>query len=196
MGSSQGGFKMRRYLEKHFRKYKKRIEKGKYRYGITDKWLLMAIKKYGVGDTLVYGSTGPYYEQMVLMNGGFPTIVEYEKIKVKYKNIRCLTIEECNAEPGGYHSALAISTFEHTGLGRYGDPIDPDGDLKAMKAVAKKTDLLYLSVPYGEDGIDGDLHRIYGDRFEKLVEGWGILESFGMDYKTDKLLQPVWVLGK
>lgn len=39
-------------------------------------------------------------------------------------------------------------------LGRYGDPLDPDGDLKAMKLVysmLKPGGLLFLTVPVGPD---------------------------------------------
>ncbi len=28
---------------------------------------------------------------------------------------------------------LSISSFEHDGLGRYGDPLNPDGDMTAMR---------------------------------------------------------------
>jgi hypothetical protein len=31
----------------------------------------------------------------------------------------------------------SISTFDHDGLGRYGDPLDPDGDLRSMKEAHK-----------------------------------------------------------
>ncbi len=33
----------------------------------------------------------------------------------------------------GFDMALSISSFDHDGLGRYGDPLDPVGDLKAMR---------------------------------------------------------------
>jgi hypothetical protein len=33
----------------------------------------------------------------------------------------------------------SISTFDHDGLGRYGDPLDPDGDLRSMKEAHKNS---------------------------------------------------------
>ena len=32
---------------------------------------------------------------------------------------------------------LSISSFEHDGLGRYGDPLNPDGDLAAMRSTRR-----------------------------------------------------------
>lgn len=33
---------------------------------------------------------------------------------------------------------VSYSSVEHAGLGRYGDPLDPDGDLKAMRAIHRR----------------------------------------------------------
>jgi hypothetical protein len=35
--------------------------------------------------------------------------------------------------PETFDVILSISSFEHDGLGRYGDPLDPDGGLRSMK---------------------------------------------------------------
>ena len=43
-------------------------------------------------------------------------------------------------------------SFDHDGLGRYGDPINPDGDLVAMdtvRNVVKEGGVLFLTVPIG-----------------------------------------------
>jgi hypothetical protein len=32
---------------------------------------------------------------------------------------------------------LSISSFEHDGLGRYGDPLNPDGDMAAMRSTRR-----------------------------------------------------------
>ena len=50
-------------------------------------------------------------------------------------------------------------------LGRYGDPIDPIGDLKAMNntmKLLKPGGILFLSVPIGPDVIVFNLQRRYG----------------------------------
>lgn len=61
-------------------------------------------------------------------------------------------------------SLSCMHTIEHIGLGRYGDPIDPDGDLKAMKelsrVLAKNGNLLFVT-PIGKSKIQFNAHRIY-----------------------------------
>lgn len=74
-------------------------------------------------------------------------------------------------------SLSCMHTVEHIGLGRYGDPIDPDGDLKAAKelerVVASGGSLLFV-VPVGKPQIQFNAHRIYSytmvlDMFPQLT---------------------------
>jgi SAM-dependent methyltransferase len=64
-------------------------------------------------------------------------------------------------------SVLSLSCMhvvEHVGLGRYGDPLDPDGDRKAIaelkRVVAVGGSLLFV-VPVGRPRICFNAHRIY-----------------------------------
>ena len=63
------------------------------------------------------------------------------------------------------HSISCMHTIEHVGLGRYGDPIDPDGDIKAvneLKRVTAKGGSILFVVPIGEKAvIEFNAHRIY-----------------------------------
>jgi hypothetical protein len=64
-----------------------------------------------------------------------------------------------------------MHTIEHVGLGRYGDPIDPDGDLKAileLKRVLTKDGSLLFVVPVGKPKIEFNAHRIYS--YEQIEE--------------------------
>ena len=62
-------------------------------------------------------------------------------------------------------SISCMHVVEHVGLGRYGDPLDPIGDLKAMaelqRVVAVGGSLLFV-VPVGRPCIRYNAHRIYG----------------------------------
>jgi hypothetical protein len=57
-----------------------------------------------------------------------------------------------------------MHVVEHVGLGRYGDPLDYDGDLKAIselkRVLAEGGDLLFV-VPIGKPKIMFNAHRIY-----------------------------------
>jgi SAM-dependent methyltransferase len=53
-------------------------------------------------------------------------------------------------EDNSIESLSSLCVVEHIGLGRYGDPLDPEGSIKAFKELArviKKGGNLYLSVP-------------------------------------------------
>ncbi|MCX6701645.1 MAG: DUF268 domain-containing protein [Candidatus Zambryskibacteria bacterium] len=72
------------------------------------------------------------------------------------------------------NSILSIScmhTVEHIGLGRYGDPIEPDGDLKAIselkRVLAKDGNLLFV-VPKKKKKICFNAHRIYS--YEQIMK--------------------------
>ncbi|MEI6057419.1 MAG: DUF268 domain-containing protein [bacterium] len=68
-------------------------------------------------------------------------------------------------EDNSVHSISCMHTIEHVGLGRYGDPIDPDGDIKAvneLKRVTAKNGSILFVVPIGEKAvIEFNAHRIY-----------------------------------
>jgi len=66
---------------------------------------------------------------------------------------------------GSLESFSCMHVVEHIGLGRYGEPLDPDGDLKAMtelkRVVASGGSLLFV-VPIGfRSKILFNAHRIY-----------------------------------
>lgn len=62
-------------------------------------------------------------------------------------------------------SLSCMHTVEHIGLGRYGDPIDYDGDLKAMKelarVVARGGNLLFVVPVASKSVIHFNGHRVY-----------------------------------
>lgn len=61
-------------------------------------------------------------------------------------------------------SLSCMHTIEHIGLGRYGDPIDPDGDIKAIneiKRVVKVDGSILFVTPVGKPKIAFNAHRIY-----------------------------------
>ena len=99
-----------------------------------------------------------------------------------------------NTRPvGGNMSVIfALRCLDHDGLGRYGDPLDPDADLSMIKSLANlltPTGLLFLSVSIGPDLVVYNLLRRYGRRrlamllaaaYEaglELVEGVGWIDD-------------------
>jgi SAM-dependent methyltransferase len=76
-------------------------------------------------------------------------------------------------EDKSVQSISCLHTIEHVGLGRYGDPIDPEGDKKALselKRVVAPGGSLLLVVPLGVPRIEYNAHRIYSyHKFTELV---------------------------
>jgi hypothetical protein len=63
-------------------------------------------------------------------------------------------------------SLSSMHVIEHIGLGRYGDPFDPDGDLKAIRELCRVLapgGNLLVAVPVGRARIQYNAHRIYDD---------------------------------
>lgn len=74
-------------------------------------------------------------------------------------------------------SLSCMHTIEHIGLGRYGDPIDPDGDLKAiaeLKRVTAPGGNLIIVVPVGIKKLAFNAHRIYS--FDQICEAFKPLQ--------------------
>ena len=62
-------------------------------------------------------------------------------------------------------SLSCLHTLEHFGLGRYGDPIDPNGHVKGFNALLKMLEpngVLYVSFPIGEaNQVHFNAHRVF-----------------------------------
>jgi SAM-dependent methyltransferase len=179
-------------------KYIKKARAGiNFYYKKTDACLYKALSKYSIEDqeVVVMGSTDSWYEAVALAYGAKPTTIEYNKIISLDPRLTVTTNAEFERKPRQFDAALAISSFEHDGLGRYGDPPDPDGDIhtmKKMKTIVKPGGLLFLALPVGHDTVVWNAHRVYGHiRLARLLEDWKIIDFFGV---RPGYFQPVIVL--
>ena len=67
-------------------------------------------------------------------------------------------------------SISCMHTIEHVGLGRYGDPIDPDGDIKAINELKRVVNVggnIIFVTPVGQPKIEFNAHRIYS--YEQII---------------------------
>lgn len=175
-------------------------------YGWTDTWLYQALDRHEIKGqrVAVMGSINPWYECICLEFGGKPTSIEYNVITPADNRLRMIHINDVSKEEP-FDAAFSISSFEHDGLGRYGDPIDPNGDLRAMKdmkSIVKKGGLLFLAVPTGKDKLVWNAHRRYGEiRLPYLVDNWEMIDQegfdenrFQQDHGESGVYQPIFVL--
>jgi hypothetical protein len=83
-----------------------------------------------------------------------------------------------------FDNSASFSSVEHSGLGRYGDPLSPEGDIDAVQQVhclLKPNGLFFLGLPTSTDDssyIEFNAHRVYGSkRLGLLLDGWTQLEQ-------------------
>lgn len=176
-------------------------------YGVTDTWLFQALDDFPIRGLhgLIVGSAQPWYEAIAITFGcANVTVVEYRDQPCDYPNIKFVRVENLDDLGQEFDFAVSISSIEHDGLGRYGDPVCKDADLKAMashKRLLRPEGLLYLAVPVGLDQVVGNMHRIYGrKRLPRLLWGFNVVGSYGfadknLDLNNEHCLrQPVFVL--
>ena len=91
---------------------------------------------------------------------------DYRPLQVHLTNLKTLHADITNLpfDDNSIKSLSSMHVVEHIGLGRYGDPIDPNGDLKAineLKRVLAPLGYLLFVVPVGKPKIVFNAHRIY-----------------------------------
>lgn len=127
----------------------------------------------------------------------FSTIVS-AFVPVKFYDYRPAKLSLSNMESGradllnlpfadnSVRSLSCMHTVEHIGLGRYGDPLDPAGDVKAMKelqrVLAPGGNLLFV-VPVGREKIMFNAHRIYS--YRTIINQFSQLELKEFSLITD-----------
>ncbi len=168
--------------------YLERLARKQYFiYGMTDVWLWQAFERFPVRglEVVNMGSLTPWYESTCLHFGARPTTIDYNKILSQSDRLNTMTVAEWDAERPRFDAAISISSFEHDGLGMYGDPLDPDGDLSAMrkmKEIVKPGGLLYFAVPVGRDKVMFNTARVYGAlRLPRMLDGWKEVGRFGLE---------------
>lgn len=91
---------------------------------------------------------------------------DYRPAKIELDSFSCehADITQLPFEDKSIKSLSCMHVVEHIGLGRYGDTLDVDGDLKAiaeLKRVISDSGYLLFVVPIGKPKIMFNAHRIY-----------------------------------
>jgi Caenorhabditis protein of unknown function, DUF268 len=134
---------------------------------------------------LVIGSKTPWVEAISLALGAARVMtLEYATINSEHPRHSTATpaqfrqmYESGELEP--FDIVVTHSSVEHSGLGRYGDALNPWGDMLMMARAwcvttrANGKGYLYLGIPTGRDGIEYNAHRIYGrHRWPLVTVNW------------------------
>ena len=118
-----------------------------------------------------------------------PSLLQYNLLTYTHPNITTQLVTDLDTDTPSttnhahFHVALSLSSFDHDGLGRYGDPVNPNADLEAMEGVKRllvPEGVLFLTVPLGPDLVVWNSHRRYGRlRLPRLLRGWEEVECVG-----------------
>jgi len=114
--------------------------------------------------------------------------VDYRPLQTNLKGLESVGAN-ITSLPFRDDSVLSLSSqhvIEHIGLGRYGDPIDPDGSIKAAKElerVLKPSGKLYLSLPVGRERICFNAHRVHSPK--TVVDMFSHMSLLEFSYVTD-----------
>ncbi len=119
-----------------------------------------------------------------------PAELRLSNLESKHGDLMALPFADNSLE-----SLSCMHTVEHVGLGRYGDPVDYDGDLKAiaeLKRILAPGGTLIFVTPVGKPKIEFNAHRIYS--YEQITEYFSGLKltEFSLipdDWRTKGLIE-------
>eukprot|EP00961_Rhodomonas_salina_P214994 2903755-Rhodomonas_salina.1 len=124
------------------------------------------------GHVLVIGSESPWLEACVLQAGAAKiTTLEYADIQSLHPLVKVMSPRTAREllRKGllpAFDAVVTYSSVEHTGLGRYGDALNPWGDIMTIGrawCVAKENAYMLLGVPVQDtDGVHWNEARFYG----------------------------------
>eukprot|EP01062_Namystynia_karyoxenos_P035148 TRINITY_DN25779_c0_g1_i2.p1 TRINITY_DN25779_c0_g1~~TRINITY_DN25779_c0_g1_i2.p1 ORF type:complete len:451 (+),score=101.51 TRINITY_DN25779_c0_g1_i2:76-1353(+) len=162
---------------------------------------------------LVVGSEQPWVEAALLAEGAeHVTTIEYGAVVSTHPKVTALTPGQARAlyaagRLGPFDHAVSYSSIEHSGLGRYGDALNPWGDLQAAArvwCVTRPGGLFAVGLPVSEgpwgfvphkggrvpgpwpafappesDMLAWNAHRVYGPaRLPHLFANWEQVATF------------------
>ncbi|MCH7812849.1 MAG: DUF268 domain-containing protein [Planctomycetes bacterium] len=165
-------------------------------YFYQDAW---AFEKIVAADPDRHVDVGSHHKFVALLSKVLPvTMVDIRPLSLPLASLQ-FREGSVLALPFESHSLPSVSSLcviEHVGLGRYGDPLDPDGSEKALaelKRVVQPGGDLYVSVPlHNGNRAYFNAHRTFTEEYLfELFEPFELLEKryiygdeFGAEHRT------------
>lgn len=119
-------------------------------------------------------------------------IIDIRPLDAEIPNVKFLQMDlmcELKSDYVAISDSLScLHALEHFGLGRYGDPVDPDGykiGFANLVQILKPGGTLYFSVPIGRQRIEFNAHRIFGLSYLLEMFEEHHLQLFAFSYVKD-----------
>lgn len=161
---------------------------------------------------LIAGAISPWVEAIVAAfpHASWTEIIttDYNAINIEPNRHNIKFLEMDMVQPVSYDVVISFSSIEHDGLGRYGDPMNPNGDIEAVKEyhsfLKPHTGVFMFAVPTTKNAgyIFGNMHRVYSPERINILQQAGPFTQLGVInpeevIDTDKILdwqyQPVFI---
>ena len=87
-------------------------------------------------------------------------------------------------------SLSALCSLEHFGLGRYGDPINPEACFICFESIKRKLKVgghLYLSLPVGRERVEFNAHRVF--YVQTIIDNFSDLKLMDFAYAAEGKLE-------
>lgn len=165
-------------------------KQGKEPYGGASDMILKAILKYDIKqkEVAVLGSLLPWIESILLNFNNKVTTIEYNIPELKTDKLNVMSYWDFEKSSIQFDCVISYSSIEHSGLGRYGDPLNPNGDIETMNVIhnhLKKDGLMLFGAPIGKDALVWNAHRVYGKtRLPLIFSNFNELEWIGYNKES------------
>jgi len=136
-------------------------------YFWQDLWAARLIIGQGVKEHFDIGSRLDGFIAHLLAADIDVTMIDIRKFPGEIEHLHTIVDDAtslCQLEDESVESISALCSLEHFGLGRYGDPIDPEACFRCFGNIQKKLKRgghFYLSVPVGKERVEFNAHRVF-----------------------------------
>ena len=136
-------------------------------YFLQDLWAANKILHEGVKAHFDIGSRIDGFIAHLLAADVDVTMIDVREFPLKIAHLHTMVDDATTLHQipdNSIESMSALCSLEHFGLGRYGDPVNPEGCFECFKNIQKKLKKggrLYISVPIGKERVEFNAHRVF-----------------------------------
>lgn len=122
------------------------------------------------------------------------TVMDVRPLPWKVEGLNFIQADATNLEgieDNSIQSLSSLCALEHFGLGRYGEPVDPEACFNAMRSMQRVLRVgghLYLAVPVGRDGVSFNAARVFSpETVISTLDKLTLVDFTVVDNRTSKV---------